>query len=509
MRSMLFDDFNNSYSDTNVSMESLTLQVNEIFRDTLNIAKEFASVSNAISELANFHEIVELQKDTRYAKKAVAISMESAFRRNHIPLHISLETEEDQRSFFRKIYDWIVEKLRAIKQWIMDTYSTAKLKVMSLFMKKKVENLNQAMDNAAIRIAETKEVKENESKTNSTSSTTTASNEPKPTNNPTPKPEPIKEINEDKSKTNLVSNIDTKANTKNKVTTKVEKTKKTIPEKTKQDLLKQKLYELVANKDPMLTKHILRFYKYMNNIATPIAIRSLMKFEYIFEVDVSLEELPKVFDISKLMDEKNFNKSVFDKITNDSKTLLDEPFPLKDAAFIPNETLFVVTKETKELKYKDEAIIFSYHKAALDPNDRIGQFNPKEETNETILKNNVSNLEFIIDNQKLFKSENFSNMESLEKNKKIINDFIEKTENDINNFRKSLDSLDKNINSKNSLSDDEKANKKLMKDARLAIVENLQSDIVAYQSTLIVIQKHLKHSSEIFTDYAAIFNKLN
>lgn len=509
MRSMLFNEINNSYVDTNVSMESLTLQVNEIFRDTLNIAKEFASVSNAISELANFHEIVELQKDTRYAKKAVAISTESAFRRNHIPLHISLETEEDQRGFFRKIYDWIVEKLRAIKQWIVDTYSAAKLKVMSLFMKKKVENLNQAMDNAAIRIAEAKEVKENESKTNPTSSTTTttiASNEPKPTNNPTHAPEPVKENDE---KTNLVSNIDIKANTENKVTTKVEKTIKTIPEKTKQDLLKQKLYELVANKDPMLTKHIFRFYKYMNNIATPITIRSLMKFEYIFEVDVSLEELPEVFDISKLMNEKNFNKSVFDKITNDSKTLLDEPFPLKDAAFIPNETLFVVTKETKELKYKDEVIIFSYHKAALDPIDRIGQFNPKKETNETIIKNNVSNLEFIIDNQKLFKSENFSNMESLEKNKKIINDFIEKTENDINKFRKSLDFLDKDTNSKNSLSDDEKANKKLMKDVRLAIVENLQSDIAAYQSTLIVIQKHLKHSSEIFTDYTAIFNKLN
>ena len=225
---MLFNEINNSYSDSNVSMESLTLQVNEIFKDTLNIAKEFASVSNAISELANFHEIVELQKDTRYAKKAVAISMESAFRRNHIPLHISLETEEEKKGFFRRIYDWIIEKLRAIKQWIMDTYSAAKLKVMSLFMKKKVENLNQAMDNAAIRIAEAKEVKENETKTNptsSTSTTTTASIEPKPTNNPPPKPEPIKEINEDKSKTNLVSNIDIKANTENKVTTKVEKTK--------------------------------------------------------------------------------------------------------------------------------------------------------------------------------------------------------------------------------------------------------------------------------------------
>lgn len=453
MRSMLFNECNDSYSGTNVSMESLTLQVNEFFKDINNIAKEFASVSNVISELANFHEIVELQKDTRYAKKAVAISMESAFKRNHIPLHISLETEEDQRGFFRKIYDWIIAKLKAIRDWIAETYSAAKLKVLSLFMKKKVENLNQAMDNAAVRIAEAKE------KTISA-----------------------------KVKENLT---------------------KIISGKTKEDLLKQKLYELAANKDPMLTKHISRFYKYKNKIATPITIRSLMKLESIFEVDISLGDLPKIFGISKLMDEKNFNKSFFDEITNNSKDLLDEPFPLNDAVFIPNETLFVVTKETKELKYKDEVIIFSYHKAALDPNDRIGQFNPKKETNETILNDNVVDLEYIIDNQHSFKSENFSNMRALEKNKKIINDFIEKTENDIDKYRKSLDSLDKDINSKNSLSDDEKANKKLMKDVRLAIVENLQSDIAAYQSTLIVIQKHLKHSSEIFTDYTAIFNKLN
>ena len=33
MRSMLFDELNNSYSDTNMSMEAMALEVNEFFND--------------------------------------------------------------------------------------------------------------------------------------------------------------------------------------------------------------------------------------------------------------------------------------------------------------------------------------------------------------------------------------------------------------------------------------------------------------------------------------------
>lgn len=149
MRSKLFDDFNNSYADTNMSMEAMSLEINQFFKDCDNICSELHNVSTALEETNTFVDILSINKTNPYAKKSATIALESAFRRNHIPLHISLETEEEKKGFFRRIYDWIIEKLKAIRDWIAEVYSTAKLKIMALFMKKKLDKLEKDIDTLA------------------------------------------------------------------------------------------------------------------------------------------------------------------------------------------------------------------------------------------------------------------------------------------------------------------------------------------------------------------------
>ena len=155
MRSMLFDETNNSYVDTNVSMEAMALEVNQFFKDCDNICKEITSVAVALEETNTFVDIVSINKNNPYAKKSATIALESAFRRNYIPLHISLETEEEKKGFFRRIYEWIIEKLKAIRDWIAETYNTAKLKIMALFMKKKLDKLEKDIDTLAKQHAAT------------------------------------------------------------------------------------------------------------------------------------------------------------------------------------------------------------------------------------------------------------------------------------------------------------------------------------------------------------------
>ena len=480
MRSMLFNECNNSYSDTNVSMESLTLQVNEFFNDCNGIAKEFATVSNAISELANFHELVELQKDTRYAKKAVAISMESAFRRNHIPLHISLETEEDQRGFFRRIYDWIMEKIRAIKEWIVRTYEMGKLKVFELLVKAKIIKLRKSIDQAANRITENKENKTDTKDTN-------------------------------------IENKENKTGFKPysvKIDAKIPEPVSTIPEKTKEDLIIEKLNELSKKDDPSLSNEIFKFYIYKKDGSKLFPIESFVNGEDIFRINVTMHQMD--FDTSgcNSLYESNdtVDPNIFKFINEQSQRVPTKTFCRDKNVFIPNETLLISIPERIKLTYKEQEADFAYLKTRNINinNSDDSQFIMPDRSKKEIKENNIKNLEYIIKNKNSFDKLSDILSEDIKVAVNQIKYHIDDSEKRMEKYKKNNSVLEKAYSSpSNDGNDDKKALIKIKRDAYTALIKKIECELISLGLLNNVCQKHMKHAVDIIDGYTAIFNKLN
>ena len=111
--------------DDNNSIDFLGEMV-ELERDKETISNMFNEASVGIEECLYFEDLLRIKTNDKYAIKAINTSLESAFIRNHIPRSISLESEEKKRNFILRIYDWIMEKLRAIKEWIMGLFTKFK-----------------------------------------------------------------------------------------------------------------------------------------------------------------------------------------------------------------------------------------------------------------------------------------------------------------------------------------------------------------------------------------------
>ena len=98
--------------------------------DLINARKVIAEGSSLASEinmgleqLSHFVELFSINPKTHYAKKATKIAIESAFKRNKIPKHISVATEEDKRGFIQKIIDWIKNKIVEFKLFYHKMFS--------------------------------------------------------------------------------------------------------------------------------------------------------------------------------------------------------------------------------------------------------------------------------------------------------------------------------------------------------------------------------------------------
>ena len=494
MRSMLFDEINNSYVDTNVSMEAMTLEVNQFFREVVNISKEFATVSIALNELNNFHELVSIEKNSKYAKKAVAISMESAFRRNHIPLHISLETEEDQRGFFRRIYDWIMEKIRAIKEWIVRTYEMGKLKVFELLVKAKIIKLRKSIDQAATRITENKENKTDTKDTNIEN----------------------KENKTDTKDTNI-ENKENKTGFKPysvKIDAKIPEPVSTIPEKTKEDLIIEKLNELSKKDDPSLSNEIFKFYIYKKDGSKLFPIESFVNGEDIFRINVTMHQMD--FDTSgcNSLYESNdtVDPNIFKFINEQSQRVPTETFCCDKNVFIPNETLLISIPERIKLTYKEQEADFAYLKTRnININNRDdSQFIIPDRSKKEIKENNIKNLEYIIKNKDSFDKLSGILSEDIEVAVKQIKYHIDDSEKRMEKYKKNNSVLEKAYSSpSNDGNDDKKALIKIKRDAYTALIKKIECELISLGLLNTVCQKHMKHAVDIIDGYTAIFNKLN
>ena len=129
-----------SFDDNNI-IDYLGEMV-EIERDKETISSMFNEVSVGIEECLYFEDLLRIKTNDKYAIKAINTSLESAFIRNRIPRSISLESEEKKRNFILRIYDWIMEKLKTIKEWFMGLFSKYKEKVSN----RKYENFVKSID---------------------------------------------------------------------------------------------------------------------------------------------------------------------------------------------------------------------------------------------------------------------------------------------------------------------------------------------------------------------------
>ena len=132
--------------DDNNSVDFLGEMV-ELERDKETISNMFNEVSVGIEECLYFEDLLRIKTNDKYAIKAINTSLESAFIRNRIPRSISLESEEKKRNFILRIYDWIIEKLKAIKEWFMSFFSKYKEKAKKDQFVKFVNNIDPVFFN--------------------------------------------------------------------------------------------------------------------------------------------------------------------------------------------------------------------------------------------------------------------------------------------------------------------------------------------------------------------------
>ncbi len=110
------------YNGLMAAYENADLSDMTFDKDLIDARKVIAESSSLVSEinmgleqLSHFAELFSINPKTNYAKKATKIAIESAFKRNKIPNHISVATEEDKRGFIQKIIDWIKNKIVEFK----------------------------------------------------------------------------------------------------------------------------------------------------------------------------------------------------------------------------------------------------------------------------------------------------------------------------------------------------------------------------------------------------------
>lgn len=96
-------------------------------REVKEIVSHLGGLNSAIEEYATLTKLSKLKTDDPIAKKAITVSIESAYRRNKIPYYIGLEDDGEKKGVISRIIEWIMEKFR----WIKD-------KILGLFKKKSV-----------------------------------------------------------------------------------------------------------------------------------------------------------------------------------------------------------------------------------------------------------------------------------------------------------------------------------------------------------------------------------
>ena len=143
MRSNLFDEINDPYTQA-IALEEYNKSLMEITQEIKEQKHSITQVHYACEELKTFSELLYTETESNYAKKATKIAIESAFRRNRIPTYITVSTEEDKRNFIQKIIDWILEKFRAFRNWVVSFF---KKKKKENFEKKMAENINTMKTN--------------------------------------------------------------------------------------------------------------------------------------------------------------------------------------------------------------------------------------------------------------------------------------------------------------------------------------------------------------------------
>ena len=96
-------------------------------REVKEIVSHLGGLNSAIEEYATLTKLSKLKTDDPIAKKAITVSVESAYRRNRIPFYIGLEDDGEKKGVISRIIEWIMEKFR----WIKD-------RILGLFKKKSV-----------------------------------------------------------------------------------------------------------------------------------------------------------------------------------------------------------------------------------------------------------------------------------------------------------------------------------------------------------------------------------
>lgn len=181
MRSRLFDNQNTK----SVSLEEYRQIVVETKKDLKEGEKITNETKYACEQLKHFTELFAIKPTSNYGMKATNIAIESAFRRNRIPSYITVSTEEDKRNFIQKIIDWILEKLRAFKDWITSFFKKKKTEAF----KEKVINTIDETEKAFAKKKEAQSNPSNESPSGKDSNPTEEDKEAQPNtpNEPPPK----------------------------------------------------------------------------------------------------------------------------------------------------------------------------------------------------------------------------------------------------------------------------------------------------------------------------------
>lgn len=96
----------------NMSFDEDLIDARKVIAESSSLVSE---INMGLEQLSHFAELFSINPKTNYAKKATKIAIESAFKRNKIPNHISVATEEDKRGFIQKIIDWIKNKIVEFK----------------------------------------------------------------------------------------------------------------------------------------------------------------------------------------------------------------------------------------------------------------------------------------------------------------------------------------------------------------------------------------------------------
>ena len=135
----------------------LAADIRQLKNDNKQLTNMVNEIHTALEECCDFVELFNIKTDDVYAKKAANIAIESAFKRNMIPKHVSVVTEEDKRNFIQKIIDWIMEKLRAFKDFILRKRKEAKAEkiasTISNVVKEKSFNREKAIEGLDVNFA--------------------------------------------------------------------------------------------------------------------------------------------------------------------------------------------------------------------------------------------------------------------------------------------------------------------------------------------------------------------